>query len=65
MDNDRELKGRFEIQVIADPHKVGDAINEFLQKLKEIEIENAEDRFGIYLVSVNDAWVEDEEEEVA
>jgi hypothetical protein len=50
-----ELKGRFEIEIFADPHKYGDAINEFLEKLKEMTIENNTDRFHPYSVSVTDA----------
>ncbi len=57
---DPELKGRFEINIFANPHLYGDAINEFLQKLKEIKVENMS-AGNVYFVSVQDAWVEDEE----
>ena len=58
---DPELKGRSEIKIFAKPHLYGDAINEFLQKLKEIKVENMGDPGNVYFVSVEDAWVEDEE----
>ena len=57
-----ELKGRFEIKIYADSHKYGDAINEFVEKLKEMTIENTKDPVSPYYVNVTDAWVEDADE---